>query len=142
MVNVIAPKRQDVPVLLQANGTVSPISTVDLHPQTTSTILKVHVIKEGQFVKEGELMFSLDDRSEPRQSATRPRPRWRATAPTLADLERQYKRSTELLAQKFIAQGAVDTLKSQVDAARALLESIAAAARREGGPAIRRSARP
>lgn len=126
-VNVIAPKRQDVPVILQANGTVSPISTVDLHPQTTSTIVKVHV-KEGQFVKEGELMFSLDSRSESAnlQKAEAQVARDRAN---LADLERQYKRSMELLAQKFIAQGAVDTLKSQVDAARALLESDIAAAR-------------
>jgi len=127
VVNVIAPKRQDVPVILQANGTVSPISTVDLHPQTTSTIVKVHV-KEGQFVKEGELMFSLDSRSESAnlQKAEAQVARDRAN---LADLERQYKRSMELLAQKFIAQGAVDTLKSQVDAARALLESDIAAAR-------------
>ena len=61
-VSVVAPQRRDVPVVLQANGTVTPISTVDLHPQTTSTIVRVH-IKEGQFVKAGELMFSLDDRS-------------------------------------------------------------------------------
>jgi RND family efflux transporter MFP subunit len=126
-VNVISPKRQDVPVVLQANGTVSPISTVDLHPQTTSTIVKVHV-KEGQFVKEGELMFSLDSRSESAnlQKAEAQVARDRAS---LADLERQYRRSLELLSQKFIAQGAVDTLKSQVDAARALLEADIAAAR-------------
>ena len=126
-VNVVTPKRQDVPVTVQANGTVSPISTVDLHPQTTSTIVKVHV-KEGQFVQEGQLMFSLDARSEAAnlQKAEAQVERDRAS---LADLERQYKRSTELLAQKFIAQGAVDTLKSQVDAARALLEADIAAAR-------------
>ncbi|WEF32519.1 efflux RND transporter periplasmic adaptor subunit [Pseudoduganella chitinolytica] len=126
-VNIVQPKRQDVPVLLQANGTVSPISTVDLHPQTTSTIVKVHV-KEGQFVKQGDLMFSLDSRSEAAnvQKADAQVARDRAS---LADLERQYKRSMELLAQKFIAQGAVDTLKSQVDAARALLEADIAAAR-------------
>ncbi|MET0322378.1 MAG: efflux RND transporter periplasmic adaptor subunit, partial [Duganella sp.] len=41
-VSVVAPVRRDVPVVLQANGTVTPISTVDLHPQTTSTIAKVH----------------------------------------------------------------------------------------------------
>jgi membrane fusion protein, multidrug efflux system len=126
-VNVVAPKRQDVPVTLQANGTVSPISTVDLHPQTTSTIVKVHV-KEGQFVNAGQLMFSLDSRSESAnlQKAEAQVERDRAS---LADLERQYKRSMELLSQKFIAQGAVDTLKSQVDAARALLEADIAAAR-------------
>lgn len=126
-VNVVAPRRQDVPVTLSANGTVSPISTVDLHPQTTSTIVKVHV-REGQFVKEGELMFSLDSRSESAnlQKAEAQVQRDRAS---LADLERQLKRSKDLLAQKFIAQGAVDTLQSQVDAARALLESDLAAAR-------------
>lgn len=126
-VNIVAPKRQDVPVTLSANGTVSPISTVDLHPQTTSTIVKVHV-KEGQFVKEGELMFSLDSRSEAAnlQKAQAQVTRDRAS---LADLERQLKRSKDLLAQKFIAQGAVDTLQSQVEAARALLESDIAAAR-------------
>jgi RND family efflux transporter MFP subunit len=126
-VNVVKPRRQDVPVLLQANGTVSPISTVDLHPQTTSTIVKVHV-KEGQFVKQGDLMFSLDSRSEAAnvQKADAQVARDRAS---LADLERQYRRSMELLAQKFIAQGAVDTLKSQVDSARALLEADIAAAR-------------
>jgi len=126
-VNVVAPKRQDVPVMLQANGTVSPISTVDLHPQTTSTIVKVHV-KEGDFVKEGQLMFSLDSRSESAnlQKAQAEVARDRAN---LADLERQYQRSMELLGQKFIAQGAVDTLKSQVDAARAELDANIAAAR-------------
>ena len=126
-VNVVAPKRQDVPVMLQANGTVSPISTVDLHPQTTSTIVKVHV-KEGDFVKEGQLMFSLDSRSDSAnlQKAQAEVARDRAN---LADLERQYQRSMELLGQKFIAQGAVDTLKSQVDAARAELDANIAAAR-------------
>lgn len=126
-VNVVAPLRQDVPVVLTANGTVSPISTVDLHPQTTSTIVKVHV-KEGQFVKQGELMFSLDARTEAAnvEKADAQVAKDRAT---LADLERQYKRAQELRAQNFLAQSAVDTLKSQVESARAVLEADIAAAR-------------
>jgi multidrug efflux system membrane fusion protein len=126
-VSVISPRRQDVPVVLQANGTVTPISTVDLHPQTTSTIAKVH-IKEGQFVKSGELMFTLDDRSE-RASVDKAQAQVERDRAALADYERQYKRAMELLEKKFIAQGAVDTLKSQVDSARALLQSDIAAAR-------------
>jgi len=126
-VNVVAPLRQDVPVALAANGTVSPISTVDLHPQTTSTIVKVHV-KEGQFVKQGELMFSLDARTEAAnvEKADAQVAKDRAT---LADLERQYKRAQELRGQNFLAQSAVDTLKSQVESSRALLEADTAAAR-------------
>ncbi len=129
-VSVIAPVRQDVPVVLQANGTVTPISTVDLHPQTTSTIAKVH-IKEGQFVKSGELMFTLDDRSE-RANVDKAQAQVARDQAALADYERQYRRSLELLAKGYIAQGAVDTLKSQVDAARALLQSDVAAARSVG----------
>jgi len=129
-VSVVAPTRQDVAVVLQANGTVTPISTVDLHPQTTSTISKVH-IKEGQFVKSGELMFTLDDRSE-RANMDKAQAQVARDQAALADYERQYKRSMELLDKKFIAQGAVDTLKSQVDSARALLNADMAAARAAG----------
>ena len=129
IVNVVAPQRQDVPVVLQANASVTPVSTVDLHPQTTSTIRKVH-IKEGQFVKAGELMFSLDDRSE-RANIDKARAQMARDAASAADLERQYKRSQELFAQKFIAQSAVDTLKSQVESARALVGAGQAALQAE-----------
>ena len=125
-VSVVAPQRRDVPVVLQANGTVTPISTVDLHPQTTSTIVRVH-IKEGQFVKAGELMFSLDDRSA-RANVEKAAAQVARDRAALADVERQYQRAEDLLAQKYVAQGAVDTLKSQVEAARAVLAADQAAA--------------
>jgi RND family efflux transporter MFP subunit len=124
-VNVVAPQRQDVAVMLQANGTVTPISTVDLHPQTTSTIVKVH-IKEGQYVKQGDLMFSLDARTGT-ANVDKAQAQMMRDRASLADVERQYKRSQELLSQNFIAQGAVDTLHSQVESARALVNADMAA---------------
>ena len=127
VVNVVRPQRQDVPVVLQANGTVAPISSVDLHPQTTSTINRVH-IREGQFVKAGELMFSLDARSE-NASIDKAQAQVARDQAALADIERQYQRGLELLSKNFIAQGAVDTLKSQTDSARALLGADIAALR-------------
>ena len=129
VVNVVAPQRHDVPVMQQANGSVVAASTVDLHPQTTSTIRKVH-IREGQFVKAGELMFTLDDRSG-RASVDKAQAQLARDQATLADVERQYKRSSELFAQKFIAQSAVDTLRSQLDATRALVQSSQAALQSE-----------
>lgn len=130
VVNVVAPQRQDVPVLQVANGTVTPIRTVDLHPQTTATIRTVH-IKEGQFVKQGELMFSLDDRAD-RANQDKAQAQVERDRVSLADLERQYKRSQDLLAQKFFSQSAVDTLRAQVDGARATLQADIAAARAAG----------
>lgn len=127
MVNVVAAQRQDVGIVVAANGTVSPLRTVDLHPQTTSTIRTVH-IKEGQFVKAGQLMFSLDDR-EDRANLEKAQAQVARDQASLADLERQYKRSQDLFAQKFIAQSALDTLRSQVESARALLKADQAAAK-------------
>ena len=130
VVNVVSPQRQDVPVLQVANGTVTPIRTVDLHPQTTATIRTVH-IKEGQFVKQGELMFSLDDRAD-RANQDKAQAQVERDRASLADLERQYKRSQDLLAQKFFSQSAVDTLRAQVDQAHATLQADSAAARVAG----------
>jgi RND family efflux transporter MFP subunit len=127
VVNVVTPQRQDVAVVQQANGTVTPIRTVDLHPQTTATIRQVH-IKEGQFVKQGELMFSLDDRAD-RANLDKAQAQVERDRASLADIERQFKRSQDLFAQHFIAQSAVDTLRAQVDQARATLQADAAAAR-------------
>ena len=130
VVNVVAPQRQDVPVLQQANGTVTPIRTVDLHPQTTAAIRAVH-IKEGQFVKAGQLMFSLDDRAD-RANLDKAQAQVERDRAQLADMERQFKRSQDLVAQKFLAQSAVDTLRAQVDQARAVLQSDQAAVRASG----------
>lgn len=126
-VNVIAPERRDVGVELFANGSVTPVRTVNLHPQTVTTIREVH-IREGQFVKEGQLMFSLDDRAD-MANVARAEAQVARDSATLADLERQYKRSQELVAQNFLAQSALDSLLSQVEAQRALVQSNQAAAR-------------
>ncbi|MDB5958717.1 MAG: efflux transporter periplasmic adaptor subunit, partial [Massilia sp.] len=79
----------------------------------------------------GELMFSLDDRGD-RANVDKARAQIARDQAALADVERQYKRSQELVAQKFLAQSALDTLKSQVDAARALLKADQAALRSSG----------
>ena len=126
-VNVIAPERRNVGVELFANGTVTPVKTVNLHPQTVTTIRQVH-IREGQFVKQGQLMFSLDDRAD-LANVARAEAQVARDSATLADLERQYKRSQELVAQNFLAQSALDSLLSQVEAQRALVQSNQAAAR-------------
>ena len=130
VVNVIKPVRRDVPVVLQSNGTVTALSSVELHPQITSTIRKVH-IKEGQFVKAGELMFSLDDRADV-ANVDKARAQVARDQAALADVERQYKRSAELVAQHFLSQSALDTLRSQVDSARAVLGADQAAQRATG----------
>jgi RND family efflux transporter MFP subunit len=83
-------------------------------------------IKEGQFVRSGELLFTLDDRND-RANLDKANAQLARDQASLSDLERQYKRSQELVAQKFISQGASDTLQTQVEAQQALLKSDQAA---------------
>src|SRR5436305_1363626 len=56
-------EQRDVPVRLKANGTVTAVQSVDLRAQVTSTVREVH-IREGQDVRQGDLLFSLDSRTE------------------------------------------------------------------------------
>ena len=52
-------ERRDMPVVLEATGTVSALTSVDVKPQMASVVTQVHV-KEGQFVRRGDLLFTLD----------------------------------------------------------------------------------
>jgi RND family efflux transporter MFP subunit len=125
VVTTSSAKRMDVPVQLEANGYVSSLNSVDIRPQVSNIIAMVH-IKEGQFVNAGQLLFSLDDRAD-LVNLQKAEAQLAKDQASLADLERQLMRSRELLAKGFIAQSAVDSVQSQVDAQRATLKADAAA---------------
>jgi membrane fusion protein, multidrug efflux system len=116
---------QDVPVTVSVNGTVMSLNSVDVRPQISNMVQKVHV-KEGQFVRAGEPLFSLDDRAD-RANLEKARAQQQRDLAVLADLERQYKRSQDLVAQNFIAKSAADNSLSQVEAQRAAVASDRAA---------------
>lgn len=119
LVRLAPAQRQDVAVELQANGTVVPLSSVEIRPHVTRLLTAVHV-KEGQFVAAGALLFVLDDRSE-HAALDRAQAQLTRDQATLADLERQFQRSRELAAQNFISTSAADTLQTQAESQRALV---------------------
>ena len=53
--------QKSLPVQLRAVGTVEAYSTVSVRSQITGTLTNVH-FKEGQDVKKGELLFTIEDR--------------------------------------------------------------------------------
>jgi len=107
-------EKRDVPVRLRSNGTVTAVQTVDIRAQVTSIVRDVH-IREGQTVRAGELLFSLDARAE--EAALR-KAEAQVTKDTadLAIAVRNFERQKELFAQNFISQSALDTAQSLVDA--------------------------
>ena len=116
---------RDLPVLINGTGIVAPLSSVDVKPQTTSLITKVHV-KEGQFVKAGDLLFTLDPRAD-EANVAKARAQLARDEAALADAQRQLKRSQELLAQNFISQGALDTNQTNVQSQAAAVAADKAA---------------
>src|SRR5689334_5425984 len=106
-------ENRDVPVRIRANGTVIALQSVDFRPQVTSTIAKVH-IREGQNVKAGEPLFSLDSR-EAQANVKKAAAQIEKDKADLATAQRNLERQQELFRQKFIAQAALDTVQNTVD---------------------------
>jgi RND family efflux transporter MFP subunit len=124
-VSTIKAQKREMPVTLQASGTVTPITSVDLRAQATSTISKIH-FNDGQFVKAGQLLFSLDSRTDEANLAKANAQMAKDNA-GLADARRQYERSKQLFGQNFISQGAVDTSLAQVESLAATVAADQAA---------------
>jgi RND family efflux transporter MFP subunit len=118
-------QKRDLPVLLKAAGSVTPLTSVDIRAQVTSTVSKVH-IKDGQFVKAGDLLFTLDARTD-EANVAKARAQLAKDNAALADVQRQWVRAQQLLAQNFISQGALDTSKAQVDSQLAVVAADQAA---------------
>lgn len=60
-VGVATAEKTSIPILLDALGTVTPQATVRVRPQVTGVMQKV-MFKEGQMVKAGELLATIDPR--------------------------------------------------------------------------------
>jgi multidrug efflux system membrane fusion protein len=97
-----------MPVTIRAVGTVEPSSTVDIHAQVAGPILSIG-FKEGQDVKAGDLLFTIDPRPfqgvvNNAESALR-----RDTA-QLTNLQAQLQRADDLLARGIVTKADRDTL--------------------------------
>jgi RND family efflux transporter MFP subunit len=120
-VTSVKAQQRDFEVQLDATGTVTSANSVDVRPQVSSMITKV-LAREGQFVKAGELLFTLDTRTDETNVAKAQAQLARDQA-TLSDATRQLARSRDLMAQKFLSQAAVDTTLSQAEAQAAVVQA-------------------
>jgi len=124
-ITTVKAKKRDLAVNLKATGTVVPLTVVDVKAQVTSTVRQVH-FKEGQFVKAGQLLFTLDARTEDANLA-KAQAQLAKDRVSLADAKRQLERAKQLLAQNFVSQVAVDTAQTQADSWGATLVADEAA---------------
>lgn len=124
-VTTVRAQQRNLPVVLLATGTVMALTSVDIKAQVNSVVGKVH-IQDGQFVKAGELLFTLDSRTDEANLAKARAQLVKDTA-ALNDAQRQLARAQQLYSQNFISQGAVDTAQAQLDSMAASVTADQAA---------------
>ena len=110
LVTTAVVQKSSIPIIIEATGNIVAANIVDIRPQTTNVVSKIH-IKEGQTVKAGDLLFTLDDRAN--------KANYEKAKALADDASRQYKRSLELIEKKFISQAAADTSKANMQSAQA-----------------------
>ncbi len=124
-VTVFQAKVVDTPIVVEVNGTVTPLKVVDVRTQVSNLVKEV-LIKEGQVVQQGQPMFLLDDRND-NANVEKLRATLARNRALGQDQDRQLARARELRAQNFISQGSLDTTTAQRDAQWALVKSDEAA---------------
>jgi multidrug efflux system membrane fusion protein len=127
-VKVAAAQQRAVPVQVQAVGTVEAFATVSIKSRVDGQLVGVH-FREGQDVKKGELLFTIDPR--PYESAlkeARARIERDAAMADKADLDA--KRYAELVAKNYVSSDKFEQFRANAEALRATVAADRAALER------------
>lgn len=109
---VLAPVvKKPMPVRLETIGTVQPFATVTVKSRIDAQIVQVH-FKEGQEVKSGDLLFTMDSRAMEAQIRQTEAVVQRDRA-QLAQARRDLERLTELASKEYAARTKVDDMRTQ-----------------------------
>lgn len=114
-----------VPVQIRAVGNVEAYAVVLVRSQVTGVLTQAH-FKEGQDVKKGQLLFTIDPR--PFESALKQAEAnlARDTA-QLRNLREQVRRYAELVEKQYVSREQYDQIRTNADAMEAVVEADKAA---------------
>jgi multidrug efflux system membrane fusion protein len=110
-----------VPLTVRAIGHVEPIATVAVKARIGGELVKVH-FREGQDVRAGETLFTIDPRQY--QAALRQAEAQLARDPALAKkAEADVARYTDLVAKDFVTKEQYDQIQANAASARASIQA-------------------
>jgi len=120
-VTVIAAASRNVPIYLDALGTVSAANTVSIRSQITGTLQTVN-FTEGQEVHQGDTLAVIDPR--PLQAAlTQAVARKAQDEAQLISAQKDLTRFTDLAKRDFASQQSVDQQRAKVDQLKAMIDA-------------------
>ncbi|HET8563320.1 MAG TPA: efflux RND transporter periplasmic adaptor subunit [Candidatus Binatia bacterium] len=117
--------QKSMPVQIRAVGNVEALATVSVKSQVTGVVNQAH-FKEGQDVKKGQLLFTVDPR--PFEAALKQAEATlaRDTA-QLQNWREQARRYAELVKKQYVSQEQYDQIRANADAAEAVVQADQAA---------------
>ena len=124
-VTVASVIQKNMPLQLEAVGSVEAYSTVSVRTQVTGAVMQVH-FKEGQDVKQGDLLFTIDTR--PFEAALKQvEANLAKDVAVLANAREQARRYSELVKKQYVSEEQYDQVKTNADALEAAVEADRAA---------------
>lgn len=127
-VTVATAEQKTVPVEARSFGSVEAYANVEIKAQVTGVLMQVH-FTEGQMVKKGDLLLSIDPR-QPQAALKMAQANLERDQAQLKNAEREAGRQTELLQKGIAAQDiydqamtAVETLQAAIGADKAAIEN-------------------
>ncbi len=129
-VTVATVQQRTTPVAVPSFGTVEAYADVEVRAQVTGILEQAH-FTEGQMVKKGDLLLSIDPR-QPQVNLKVAQANLEKDQAQLKNAEREAARQTELLEKGFASQDVydqamtgVETLRAAVNADQAAIENVA-----------------
>jgi multidrug efflux system membrane fusion protein len=117
--------QKSVPVQIRAVGNVEPYATVSIKSQVTGVLTKAH-FKEGQDVKQGQLLFTIDPR--PLEAAVKQAEANLARDNAqLKNMREQVRRYAELVEKQYVSREQYDQIRTNADAMESVVDADKAA---------------
>ena len=127
-VKVAVAVRKAVPVQIQAVGTVEAYATVSIKSRVDGELVRVH-FREGQDVKKGDLLFTIDPR--PYEATLKEaQARLERDIALMEKAERDARRYAELVAKNFVSSDKYEQFRANFESLRATVEADRAAVER------------
>jgi len=129
-VTVASVQQRTTPVAVSSFGTVEAYADVEVRAQATGILEQVH-FTEGQMVKKGDLLLSIDPR-QPQANLKVAQANLEKNQAQLKNAEREAARQTELLEKGFASQDVYDQAQTGVEMLRAAVSADRAAVENAG----------
>ncbi len=120
--------RADVPLVLEATGTVEPLASVGIQAQVGGLLTRVG-FREGQEVHQGDLLFQIDPRQY-RAALNQAEANLARDAAQYDNARRDQQRFETLAAKEYVTQQQLDQTRANAVALAATLRADTAAAER------------